>query len=206
MKINRLKRVLFFVLLLNVCSILIIHSSSAAPPTADAGGPYTGDEGSGITVSGAGSSDPDNDIVLYEWDLDNDGQYDDATGVTATFNATDNGSFTVGLRVTDAENNMATDTATVDVTNVAPTASITGAPASSPEGTKIDLTSAVTDPSSADTAAGFTYAWSVTKNGNPFGSGSSAGFSFTPDDNATYAVTLNVTDKDNGTSPPDSKT
>jgi len=88
---------------------------------------------------------------------------------------------------------------------VPPTATITGAPATSPEGTAITLGSTVTDPSAADTAAGFTRSWSVTKNGNPFASGSGASFSFTPDDNGTYVVTLSATDKDGGVGT-DSKT
>ena len=53
-------------------------------PTADAGGPYSGDEGGSILLSALGSTDPGNDIALYEWDLDDDGLYDDATGSTAT--------------------------------------------------------------------------------------------------------------------------
>jgi len=44
---------------------------------------------------------PDRAIVSYHWDLDNDGQYDDATGVTATRTFTAYGSYPVGLRVTD---------------------------------------------------------------------------------------------------------
>src|SRR5207245_9097526 len=77
--------------------------------------------------------------------------------------------------------------------------------ASSAEGTPISLTSTVTDPSSTDTAAGFTYSWSVTKNGNPFASGSAAAIGFTPDDNGSYVVTFTATDKD-GASGSDSKT
>src|SRR5262249_31151372 len=94
------------------------------------------------------------------------------------------------------------------VDNVAPTASITGVPASGhgPEGTAISLGSAVTDPSSADTVAGLSYAWSVTKNGAAYASGSAASFSFTPDDNGTYVVTLTATDKDGGVSQPASAT
>src|SRR2546428_149262 len=83
----------------------------------------------------------------------------------------------------------------VTVANLAPTAAINGAPASSAEGTPISLTSTVTDPSSTDTAAGFAYSWNVTKNGNPFASGSAATFSFTPDDNGSYLVTFTATDK-----------
>src|SRR5262249_12726136 len=44
----------------------------------------------------------------------------------------------------------------------------------------------------------FAFAWSVTKNGAPFAAGSGANFSFTPDDNGTYVVTLMATDKDAG--------
>src|SRR5262249_3398355 len=48
-------------------------------------------------------------------------------------------------------------------------------------------------------SAGFTYAWTVTKNGNPFASGGNvSNFSFTPDDNGTYGVSLTATDKDGG--------
>src|SRR5262249_48246718 len=72
----------------------------------------------------------------------------------------------------------ATATFTLTVSNVAPTASITGAPATghSPEGTTLNLGSSVTDPSPADTAAGFTYHWSMTKNGVEVASWSAADF------------------------------
>ena len=77
----------------------------------------------------------------------------------------------------------------------APTATITGVPASghSPEGTAITLGSTVADPLTAN-PTGFVYTWSVTKNGVAFSSGSGPGFSFTPDDNGTYVVSLIVTD------------
>src|SRR5581483_5475698 len=62
----------------------------------------------------------------------------------------------------------------------------------------------VMDPSSVDTTTGFTYAWSVTKNGVaytlPVGTvTNAANFTFTPNDNGTYVVTLAATDKDSGT-------
>ena len=111
----------------------------------------------------------------------------------------DNGTYTVIVTVTDKDHGSGSNTFTVSVANVAPTAAITGAPASSPEGTPISLGSTATDPSHADTTAGFTKAWSVTKNGGAYASGTGAGFSFTPNDNGTYVVTFSATDKDGGT-------
>lgn len=95
---------------------------------------------------------------------------------------------TIKVRVNDGFVSTIAE-ATVNVKNVAPTVSIINAPATSPEGAAISLNSTVTDPSSADTSAGLTYAWSVTKNGNPFASAPTPNFNFTPDDNGTDTVT-----------------
>jgi hypothetical protein len=111
----------------------------------------------------------------------------------------DNGSYTVSVSVTNSHGGSGSASFGVSVANVAPTAVITGAPASGPEGTVISLGSTVTDPSPVDTVAGLTGAWSVTKNGNAYASGSGASFAFTPDDDGTYVVTLTAPDKDGGT-------
>lgn len=54
------------------------------PPVAVPGGPYVVDIGAGLTLDGSGSYDPDealgDRIVQYAWDLDADGQFDDAFG------------------------------------------------------------------------------------------------------------------------------
>lgn len=57
------------------------------PPVSDPNGPYQAQPNATITLDGSGSYDPDpgDSIVLYEWDLDNDGQFDDATGVSTPF-------------------------------------------------------------------------------------------------------------------------
>ncbi len=86
-------------------------------PVADAGGPYSGSVDDSIALNGSSSTDSDGSISLYEWDLDNDGHYDEATGVTASFDAEETGTFTVGLRVTDNIGATHTDTATVMVSD-----------------------------------------------------------------------------------------
>lgn len=102
----------------------------------------------------------------------------------------------------NAGQSLTSSSVTVTVNNVAPTVTINGAPASSPEGAAINLTGSAVDPGSADT---HTFAWNVTKNGALFAGGSGSAFMFTPDDNGTYVVDLMVTDDDGG-SGSDSKT
>jgi hypothetical protein len=136
---------------------------------------------------------------------------DDATGVWLWVYTPLDGpsdSTIVTITATDDYGLAVTDSFGLTVNNVAPTASISGLPASghSPAGTAITLGSTVTDPSPLDTNAGFTYAWSVTKNGVAYSSGTAAGFSFTPDASGTYVVTLTATDKDGGVSQPASAT
>jgi hypothetical protein len=173
------------------------------PPTVDAGGPYTGVEGSPTTVSGT-VVDPDSTPTLT-WsyapvsgvDAGATCAFDDASLVSTDVTCTDDGTYSVTLTADDGVNPAVSDSADLTVSNANPVPTIADAPTSGPEGTAISLTSSVTDAGSNDTVA--SYAWSVTKDGNAYGSGGSlSGFSFTPDDNATYVVTLDVTDDDGG--------
>jgi hypothetical protein len=74
-----------------------------------------------VTLDGSGSFDPDGDPLTYAWDLDNDGQYDDANTVDPTVTFGDDGTFPVGLQVTDSFGESDTDSAVVTVNNVDPT-------------------------------------------------------------------------------------
>ncbi len=99
--------------------------AASGVPVADAGGPYSGDVDAAITLDGSASNDSDGTITLYEWDLDNDGSFDDATGVTTDFSSATVGTFTVGLRVTDNDSNTDTGSATITVRDPAATVDVT---------------------------------------------------------------------------------
>ena len=74
-------------------------------PVADPNGPYETPPCTPVTLDGSGSYDPDkpvgDTIVSYEWDLDNDGEYDDAIGMTTVFHWDTEGVYIIRLKVTD---------------------------------------------------------------------------------------------------------
>ncbi len=167
-----------------------------APPVADAGGPYIVEEGDTVNFDASGSYDPDDDIISCEWDLDNDGEYDDATGVTTTSVFNDDGVYTVGLKVSDSLLDD-TDTTIVTVNNVAPVVEA-GPDATIDEGDTFIGAGVFADPG-ADT-------WTATVD---YGDGSGAqplalnpdktfGLSHMYTDNGAYIVTVSVTDDDGG--------
>lgn len=128
------------------------------PPVADAGGPYTIDEGDSLTLDGSGSSDPDGDALSYEWDLDNDGIFGDATGVSPTltwaqltgFGIADDGSYPIKLRVDDGNGEQNTDTSTITVENIAPIVDNVVITSPINENSSAVLTGDITDPSMQD--------------------------------------------------------
>ena len=118
------------------------------PPTADAGGPYNTVEGTNVQLDATGSTDPDaGDSITYEWDLDDDGQFDDSTAAKPTFDLVgQDGLFTVSVRATDTAGDTDTDSSTVDVDNVAPTAAAISTNAPKDEETAVSISGLVKDP------------------------------------------------------------
>jgi YD repeat-containing protein len=93
--------------------------------------PSTPQPGQTVTFNGSTSSDPDGSIVKYEWDLDGNGTYETNTGSTPTTTKTfaAEGTYNVGLRVTDNQTGIDTEShAVVVVSNQAPIASFTATP------------------------------------------------------------------------------
>ena len=87
----------------------------------NAGGPYSVNEGSSVTLSATGS-DPNGDVLTYAWDLDNNGSFETpGQNVTVSAAALDGpNSVTVKVKATDPLGLSAESTATVNVLNVVP--------------------------------------------------------------------------------------
>lgn len=137
---------------LDSIQLIVHHSSNSSAPTAEANGDYSVPEGASVTLSSAGSSDPDGDPLTIEWDLDNDGTFE-TVGPSPSFSTAGfDGphSQVVAVRVSDGSL-TATDTATVNITNVAPTIDSIGVTASATEGETVTVSGAFTDVGILDT-------------------------------------------------------
>jgi hypothetical protein len=87
--------------------------SQAPPPVADADGPYSIYVGDTLTLDASGSTDPDNDIVSYIWDLNDDEIFETDAGEQAVFDVNFaelqllglliNYTYSIHLKVTDSE-------------------------------------------------------------------------------------------------------
>jgi hypothetical protein len=178
----------------SVDSATVIVTEVNVPPVADIGGPYVSSEGGSVTLNASGSHDPDGTIVLYEWDLDGDGQYDDAVGETSPLSTPSDGTLPIGLRVTDDDGDVDTAQAAVTVNNVAPTANA-GGPYTTEEGVNVTLDgSASTDPGN-DIAD---YDWDLDGDGQ-FDDASGDTIVFNQAIASVYGIGLRVTDTEGAT-------
>ena len=146
------------------------------------------------------SLDSDGTIASRAWDLDGDGQYDDATGATATQTYTAAGPVTVGLRVTDDDGAPATALkaitvqATTPPPNNPPTASFTVSNSTPPVGTTVTFTDTSTDGDGTIASR----AWDLDGDGQ-YDDGTSATISQSYANPGVVTVGLRVVD--NGNSP-----
>lgn len=143
------------------------------------------------------STDPDGAIKTTEWDLNEDGDFTDATGLVATHTFNSTGSFDVSVRVTDDEGSMDTETKTIvvsEASNAAPTAGFDFTP--DPPGANDDVTFTST---SMDTDGNLvSFDWDFDDDGEfDDASGSVVTRSFPAA--GSYPVSLRVTDDDSAT-------
>jgi hypothetical protein len=98
-------------------AITITVNDVNAAPTADADGPYSGSVNSPINFDGTGSSDPDGDVLTYDWTF---GDGNTGTGATPSHSYSAEGTFDVTLRVTDPAGLFDDDATTATVRNEVP--------------------------------------------------------------------------------------
>ncbi|MEJ2591276.1 MAG: PKD domain-containing protein [Candidatus Thiodiazotropha sp.] len=166
------------------------ESSGNRAPIADANGPYTGQVGTAISFSSAGSSDSDGSISSYSWSF-GDGATSNQANPTHTYSTA--GVYNVILNVTDNNGDSGSDTttATVSALNVAPTANANG-PYSAQLGAAVNFSSAGSSDSDGSIAA---YLWDF-GDGN---SSSEANPSHIYAATGSYSISLTVTDNDGAT-------
>jgi hypothetical protein len=108
----------------------LLLNTGGQPPTADAGGPYSVDEGGSVTLTGSGT-DPGGEPLSLAWDIEGDGSFETA-GQAVNFSAVaidGPATRTVQLQVTNTFGLKAEDAATVSVANAAPTVGSIALPA-----------------------------------------------------------------------------
>ena len=163
------------------------------PPIADAGGPYSVDEGESVPLDASGSSDPDGHIDETSWSVTSGSGYVSGGTYYAPDSVSSDETATVELTVTDDDGDTDTDTATVDVNAVnEPPNADAGGPYSTEEGGSVSLdSSGSSDPDGSISSR----SWSVVS-----GPGSVSGSTYNaPNDitnDATATVELTVTDNE----------
>jgi hypothetical protein len=174
-----------------------------SPPSANAGGPYYGAEGFSIALDGSASNDPDGNPLTYNWTVSDPVvcTFDDPTSSNPNLTCIDNGDFPTQISVNDGTASDSDDTV-VYVQNLPPEADLANNGPIYEGDTALVSFSNASDYSSADTAAGFHYAFDC--NGGSLaaatyaGSGTSDGTACAFADNGSFPVTGRIMDKDDG--------
>ncbi|NUQ63575.1 MAG: hypothetical protein HUU20_13955 [Pirellulales bacterium] len=185
------------------------------PPVASAGGPYAATEGDTLTLDGSGSYDPDGDALTYSWDINGDGLFGDASGVSPTLTWQQLMSLgihegpslaDIRVRVDDGHGGIDTSPAAILVLSNAKPAVSLQAQIDEP---RLRLAIEASDPSLADQDDGFFYAID-------WGDGYTSTIDRSPGNflvatshlyaqPGTYSVQVTATDKDGAVSDPASQ-
>ncbi len=146
---------------------IYVHSPPHCPH-AFSGGPYLGWVGDLVTFDASASWDPNNDVLTYAWDLDNDGDFDDASGINPTWIWTEEFFGVIGLKVTDNPTDFDPcsdiDYTTVEIGNHAPVSDPNGPYPASPDSC-ISLDGAGSYDPDAPGGDTITHAWDLDNDG-----------------------------------------
>lgn len=174
-----------------------------APPTNDAGGPYSGDEGSAVSLSGT-AADLNGDPLTNTWtvapvsgvDAGAACAFSDATSLSSTVTCTDDGVWELTLTTDDGVNPTVTDTAQLTVGNLPPSiGSMTTTTDPVATGTPVAMAATYTDPGSNDTHTA-SVSWGDGTTTSPAASGGTVTASHSYAAAGVYTVCLTVTDDD----------
>ena len=158
------------------------------PPQAFTGGPFSGNEGTTINFTSS-SADYGADVATYAWDMDNNGTYE-ISGQNPSIPWPNSGTFTIGLRVTDAQSGEGYASTTLIVANVAPSVGVNLASVTTSEGTVANNSGTYSDPG-MDVSSLTASVGTVTDNG-----GGAWSWAFTPTDGPAQSQTVTVTAHD----------
>jgi hypothetical protein len=174
------------------------------PPTANAGGPYVGTEGSPVQLHGT-ANDAEGDPLTVAWSFVITNAKAgtvctpaNADSLAATLTCNDDAVVTATLSVSDPYNPPTLSTAQITVSNVAPSlAALTAPTGQVPLANAVNVSSSFTDPGSHDTHTA-TVTWGDTQSGNA--NVTESGGNGTLAASHTYAIpghyTIQVTVKD----------
>jgi mono/diheme cytochrome c family protein len=161
-----------------------IGAAANRPPTAVAGGPYSGTAGYPTSFNGTGSSDPESGTLTYSWNFGDGSPAGSGSSPSHTYAAA--GGYTVTLTVTDPGLETDSDTASVSIAaNQAPTANA-GGPYVGSGGSPIAFSGSGSDPE----GGGLSYSWNF-GDGSPANGGQNPTHTYGAGD---YTATLTVTD------------